>query len=173
MSFEQPKFEKPFISSAEEEKTEKPESSFQNPDGYWKHHGSFSVELVSGASKDRIPKDVNAENDLIKVSQGRVEQQMGGIVFFSQEKHFRWPYREIKAIRDGDGRLLWVNDEYRSEVLGTEKIKEERTEEAKEVGQREKRRSTYSSAGGPQRRMGEAKREARRFQAERRREMGE
>lgn len=87
--------------------------TFQNPSGYWEYDGVFSVELVKGADKSIVPPSAQIERNKVVVQSGRIKQTMGGIQLYSQESPFFWGYPNIKAIRDGEGNLLWVNNNHR------------------------------------------------------------
>lgn len=86
---------------------------FQNPSGYWEHDGAFSVELVPEADKSIVPSSAEVEGDTVRVRHGRIKQTMGGIQLHSYESLFYWGYPRIKVIRNGQGKLLWVNYNYR------------------------------------------------------------
>ena len=86
---------------------------FKNPSGNWEHDGTFSVELVSGTDKSIVPPSAEVEGDTVRVRHGRIEQTIGGIQLYSYESPFYWGYPSIKVIRDGQGKLLWVNYNYR------------------------------------------------------------
>ncbi|MEZ4104170.1 MAG: hypothetical protein R3B60_02705 [Candidatus Paceibacterota bacterium] len=86
---------------------------FKNPSGYWKHDGSFSVELVPDADKSMVPTSAEIRGDTVHVCHGRIKQTMGSIQLYSYESQFCWGYPRIKVIRDGQGKLLWVNYNYR------------------------------------------------------------
>jgi len=133
---------------------------FENPEGYWEYGGAFSVELAPGVSKDNIPKDAFIEGNSVRVENGRIRQAIGGIQFYAKDQPFRWPYKDIVAIRDRDGNPIWLNNDYRSEVPG----KTKKTEKDPVV--RHKKRSSYHSAGGPRSRIEQSKRAARKFSKE-------
>jgi hypothetical protein len=87
--------------------------TFQNPSGYWEHDGAFSVELTSDADKSIVPPSAEVRGDTVHVRNGRIKQTMGGIQLYSEGSPFYWGYPRIKAIRNGNGGLLWVNYNYR------------------------------------------------------------
>ena len=93
---------------------------FTNPTGNWDYQGKFSVELTPDANKERAPKIsvVSFDGDVVTISVGRIKQTMGGIQLHALEKPFYWVYSHIKCIRKADGSLLWVNHDYRDEILG-------------------------------------------------------
>ncbi len=86
---------------------------FVNPTGYWEHQGAYSVELTDDAKTDIVFRSVVIEGRVATVTHGRIKQVMGGIQFYSLEQPFCWSYKFIKTIRDGSGKLLWVNWDYR------------------------------------------------------------
>ncbi len=90
--------------------------SFQNPTGYWEHQGAYSVELTPEAETNRVPEGVRVNGTVVTVEVGRVKQTMGGIQLYALEKPFYWGYSYIRCIRDGDGKLLWVNNNCRDEI---------------------------------------------------------
>lgn len=87
--------------------------TFKNPSPYWEHQGAFSVELTPDADKSIAPATTEIRGDTVHVKQGRIKEVMGGIQLYSLESPFYWGYPRIKAIRDGNGNLLWVNYDYR------------------------------------------------------------
>ncbi|MES2223484.1 MAG: hypothetical protein V4469_00965 [Patescibacteria group bacterium] len=87
--------------------------TFQNPDGNWGHDGGFSVELTPNAVREGLPTGVVLDGDFAHVANGRIRQSMGAIQLFSGDAPFYWRYGSIKAIRDSDNNLLWVNYDYR------------------------------------------------------------
>ncbi len=86
--------------------------NFENPQGCWEHNGAFSVELVHGADKSVVPFSAKVDGDTIRVRYGIIKQTMGGIQFYSCGSLFYWGYPSVKVIRDGQGKLLWVNNEH-------------------------------------------------------------
>jgi hypothetical protein len=70
------------------------------------------VELVPGAPKEIIPKAAEVEGNVVYVGNGSIKQSTGAIDFHLDGKDFHWRYRDIKAIRDLGGNLLWVNRDY-------------------------------------------------------------
>lgn len=86
---------------------------FQNPSGYWKHQGAFSVELTDDAPISIVPSSVVVDGNKVIVREGRIEQTIGGIQLYSHEQPFHCGYSMIKKIRDGNGKLLWLNNRYR------------------------------------------------------------
>lgn len=87
--------------------------TFRNPTGYWEHIGAFSIELTSDADKSIVPQNAEVQGDIVRVSNGRINQTIGGIQLYSGEIPFFWGYGRIKIIRNGNGDLLWVNYDYR------------------------------------------------------------
>ncbi|MCH7641594.1 hypothetical protein IID22_05365 [Patescibacteria group bacterium] len=88
-------------------------NSFQNPTGYWEHHGAFSLELTTDADKIIIPSTADIDGNIVRVHHGRIKQVMGVIQFYSEGSLFYWGYPRIKVIRDGESNLLWVNNNHR------------------------------------------------------------
>lgn len=86
---------------------------FTNPTGYWEYQGAFSVELTDAADLSHVPEGVSVAGQTATVARGRIKQVMGGIQLYALEQPFCWGYKFIKAIRDGSGKLLWVNRDYR------------------------------------------------------------
>lgn len=87
--------------------------AFQNPSGYWKHQGAFSVELTDDALISIVPSSAVVDGNKVIVREGHIQQTIGGIQFYSHEQPFSWGYSKIKEIRDGDENLLWINRNYR------------------------------------------------------------
>jgi hypothetical protein len=87
--------------------------TFQNPSGYWEYDGAFSIELTPDADKSIVPPGAEVQGDIVRVHHGRIKQTMGGIQLYSEGRPFYWGYPRIKAIRDENGNLLWVNYDYR------------------------------------------------------------
>lgn len=85
----------------------------QNPLGYWSYEGAYSVELTDDADKSIAPTSVTFDGQTASIMFGRIKQTMGGIQLYSGDSPFHWGYRFVKAIRDGNHRLIWVNDKYR------------------------------------------------------------
>lgn len=89
------------------------EKQFRNPDSYWEHDGSFTVELVPGTSFERVlPNSARWDGINVRVADGRVKQTMGGIQLYGRPNFgdpFYFGYSKIICIRKGDGTLLWRN----------------------------------------------------------------
>jgi hypothetical protein len=89
---------------------------FENPTGNWEHRGDFSVELVEGTETTHVPasESVMFKNGIAYVTSGKVQQCIGGIQMSTAEMQpFYWGYSSVKVIRDGNGKLLWVNHDFR------------------------------------------------------------
>lgn len=84
----------------------------RNPSGYWEYKGAFTVKLVPGSPKDKVPTTAIIQDTLVSVSQGRAYQTMGGIQLWAGEQPFSWSYGLIVSIRDSKGKLLWLNSDY-------------------------------------------------------------
>lgn len=87
--------------------------TFRNPSGYWEYEGAFSVELTHEADKSIVPASAVIKGDTIYFSDGRIKQTIGGIQLYSSDQPFFWGYVFLKVIRDGKGKLIWVNYNYR------------------------------------------------------------
>jgi len=87
-------------------------STFINPDGYWEYQGPFSVEVTPGAKRDHVPCTVRFEGNIAYIDAGRIKQTIGGIQLYAFETPFYWGNNMIRAIRDKDGRPIWVNRNY-------------------------------------------------------------
>jgi len=85
----------------------------KNPTGYWEHRGSYSVLLTDNASTDHLPSEASLMGRTVRVENGRIRQVMGGIQFYADGKPLYWGYKFIKEIRDGAGKLIWQNWDYR------------------------------------------------------------
>lgn len=86
---------------------------FMNPKGYWEHQGAFSVELTDDADKSVAPESVVFDDQTAIIMYGHIKQTVGGIQLYAGDVPFYWGYRFIKAIRDGNRNLLWVNRDHR------------------------------------------------------------
>lgn len=86
---------------------------FQNSTGYWSHTGSFSVQLTDDALTHNVPGSARIVGRVVHVPEGEVGQSIGGIQMRSRGQDFAWGYNFIKAIRDGEGKLIWVNNHFR------------------------------------------------------------
>lgn len=87
--------------------------TFVNPTGCWEHRGAYTVLLTDDAATDRLPGSVLVHNKTLHVAQGLVAQSIGGIQFYADGQPFFWRYPFVKAIRDKDGNLIWLNNIYR------------------------------------------------------------
>lgn len=87
--------------------------SHKNPTGFWMHKGSYSVLLTDEAGTDLIPRGAELRGRTVHVRNGLVAQSMGGINFYAEGVAFGWDYKGIKEIRDGAGKLIWQNENYR------------------------------------------------------------
>ncbi len=85
----------------------------QNPTGYWKYEGSYSVLLTDDAPTDRVPSGTRVSEKTIYVKCGQIHQAMGRIEFYVEEQLFFWRYSFIKEIRSGAGKLIWRNSSYK------------------------------------------------------------
>ena len=94
------------------------EKDFINPVGKWSFSGTYTVELTSTAPKRILPPGIKVENNKIVIPDGRVEHIGGNILLYnSMERCFSWQYSSINCIRDLKGELIWLNREYRKELL--------------------------------------------------------
>jgi hypothetical protein len=91
--------------------------TFVNPTGLWSHTGSYSIEFVPGSPTSHIPANVELNKSVARVHSGKVQQNMGGIDFTADRKTFCWGYRYLRCIRDGNGKLLWVNSNCKNEIV--------------------------------------------------------
>ncbi len=87
----------------------------KNPTEYWsEYNGTFSIELTPGAPKHGVPKmGTTIEENIVYIRNGRVKKVLGGVQLCVYGQSFYYPYSMMKAIRNGDGNLLWQNNEYR------------------------------------------------------------
>lgn len=95
-----------------------------NPAGYWTHEGAYSIEFLIGRGSiwpQGMPlkeKGVAVDGNVLHVSRGperRVCQSMGGIDFHFGNGIIRnWGYVFIGRIRNGRGKLLWQNKNYKA-----------------------------------------------------------
>lgn len=95
------------------------EKDFQNPKKSWEYTGKFSLELGPNVPKELIPNSpeisVGIEKDRMVVTftsvTGRVDASGNGITIHNYGvRELHWQYRNIKAIRDGEGKLLWKSE---------------------------------------------------------------
>ncbi len=83
--------------------------TFKNPQGSWSHRGAYVIELASGANRGKVPRDIELDGNTIRVYEGEVSYTIGGFHFKNRAKPFYWTSADMRSIRDGKGRLLWVN----------------------------------------------------------------
>ena len=90
---------------------------FQNPDGYWEHHGTFLVELTPRALIARVPRrGTTIKGHSIHVRRGHIKQTIGGIQLRAGAQPFYLRYSYIRCIRDSEGALIWQNLNYSRRV---------------------------------------------------------
>ena len=90
--------------------------TFINPDGAWSYDGQYSIGVLPNIDykvENDLPTGVDVANNILCVSNGRIEQAPVGIQFYSEGKPFRIDYCFIRWIRDKYTNLLWVNYNYR------------------------------------------------------------
>jgi len=82
------------------------------------YQGAYSIELTPEAGTDNVPTSASTKvkGQTVIVETGRIAQVMGGIQFYALERPFSWDYKFIRCIRDGDGNLLWVNNNCTEEI---------------------------------------------------------
>lgn len=90
--------------------------SHKNPDGFWRHEGGYSIELIPGTLTHVVPDKpgVTIEGDVIvRVAAGTgcgVANQLGIVEFyFGGDKVGRFPMNRILRVRKADGSLIWQN----------------------------------------------------------------
>lgn len=96
------------------------EANFQNPEIPWKYPKPFSLELDPNVSGERIPNltEVVVKREWDKIILTFTEEL--AIIFLtakdvetrSSQYKFYWEYREVIAIRDIQGNLLWENQKH-------------------------------------------------------------
>lgn len=74
------------------------------------YKGAFTVELWRNASLS-VVKETNAfiSGKTINVPKGSVQQVIGGIQFYAEDKCFSWGYKFIKEIKNNKGEIIWEN----------------------------------------------------------------
>ncbi|TSC60264.1 MAG: hypothetical protein LiPW15_142 [Parcubacteria group bacterium LiPW_15] len=87
--------------------------SHKNPTGCWVYKGSYSVLLADEAGTNHLPPGAVLSGRTVRVQDGSVAQSMGGINLYAEGISFGWGYKGLKEIRDGRGKLLWQNKDYR------------------------------------------------------------
>lgn len=86
--------------------------AFQNSTGSWEHEGAFAVILIEGTPTHLVPPEASVINGVVRVSEGKVFQAMGGIQFYACDKYFTWGYSRIIGIFDGNWQPIWINHAY-------------------------------------------------------------
>ena len=94
---------------------------FQNPDGYWFHHGPFEVHLTEDAELDDVMNyaGLTIEDRVVKVGldpnyPGRIKHSVGNIQCHAgNEQPFYWGYKFVEKYTRPDGSLIWQNHSYR------------------------------------------------------------
>ena len=87
--------------------------TFKNPSDHWEHHGAFSVELVEGTDTRNAPWSAEVNGYTVTLRDGFIMQSPKGVQLTVNGQPFYWAYSDIKVISDGEGQLLWVNDDFR------------------------------------------------------------
>ena len=85
--------------------------TFQNPEGFWSIGGPFFIELTSDLDLSWLPASTEINGRIVTVKIGSGHQSIGGIDFCSKGQPFRFPYSEIKEIRNSEGKPIWVNEQ--------------------------------------------------------------
>ena len=82
---------------------------------FWQHHGSFSIELVSGTYLVNVPDLVKVHKNEVVVSRATIckNEDQFEITRPSFERRFRVDCSCIKFICDNEGNFLWVNEKWR------------------------------------------------------------
>ena len=86
-----------------------------NPTGFWSHVGAYTVLISDDATTSIVPDGVQVDGRIVRVTNGRVYQSMGGIQLEADGRYFFWGYAHLKEIRDGEGALIWRNKHYNPE----------------------------------------------------------
>lgn len=73
------------------------------------YQGSYIVEVWRNALLNHLPSTVKINGNLIIVSEGLVQQVIGGIQFYANNEPFSWGYRFIKKITGSNNEILWEN----------------------------------------------------------------
>lgn len=90
-------------------------AGFVNPEAFWEYEGAYSIELTTDAAKGNMPRSIVYEGDMAFVARGQIKLNTGSFQFRSEVEPFYCAFRYMKAIRDGQGKLLWVNNRYRKQ----------------------------------------------------------
>jgi len=86
---------------------------FKNPQGLWSIRGFFTIELTSDDSRKNIPKieGISFYGNVMNVSEGEAfpinDDEIKIIV---REQNFCLFFRDILAVRNSCGRLVWKKD---------------------------------------------------------------
>ena len=93
---------------------------FNNPEGCWEHKGNFIVVAADSTSLKPLSniKATAIIGRVIEIGIGRIRRAAGGFQLYIGEKLIYFKYPDVKSIQDNKGNYLWVNDNYRKEVLG-------------------------------------------------------
>ncbi len=73
------------------------------------YQGAYTVELQPGAKTDHLPGSATVRGNTVSVQRGTVQQVMGGIQFYAEQRPFSWGYQFIRRISDAQGQTLWKN----------------------------------------------------------------
>ncbi len=97
---------------------------FQNPTGFWKHDGAFSIEFINDLDFHirQLPQpEFKFKDKTVRVDHGGLGQDRNWVQFFAFERNdttqiaaeaMRFMHK-VKAIRDGEDNLLWVNNNHK------------------------------------------------------------
>lgn len=73
------------------------------------YKGAFTVETWRNAPMDTVLSPARVSGKFIHVSDGTIQQVLGGIQFYAGDQPFSWGYKYIKKISDSNGNVLWEN----------------------------------------------------------------
>ena len=73
------------------------------------YQGAYTVDLQPGAKTDHLPGLATVKGNTVSVQRGTVQQVMGGIQFYADQRPFSWGYQFIRRISDAQGQTLWEN----------------------------------------------------------------
>ncbi len=97
-------------------KVETDPRKFQNDTKAFNHHGEFTIELTDDASREvsaAAKHQVRFEGNTAHIT-GTISNpawaNLGQRLTFQAGDDMGWPWAQVKLVRFGDGRLMWVNN---------------------------------------------------------------